>query len=205
MSPRCFVFLPMSFCLIFFCVLFDPNTLFSHPHIFVEPAVTAVFDKEGLAGIREKWIFDEMFSQPVIKDCDKNRDGKFNEKEKAKAIKQNFFRLGAYNYFSQIEVNGKDIIIKFVEDADIAIEENNILFSFFVPLNLKATDKFTQVTISIMDIEYYCDFLPVTEYEFSMRNTEPFRILTEFTQNMTKAYYFGLINPHEARIRFKKK
>lgn len=193
------------FCLVFSCILFPPKPLFSHPHVFVDSSVTAVFDDEGLAGIRQVWIFDEMFSAIIIKNCDRNLDGKFSKKEKTKVIRENFSRLGSYNYFNQIEIDGKEVIIKSVKNADTTITDNNVLFSFFIPLNAKAGDKFKNVTISINDIEYYCDYTPVTEDEFSMKNAEPFHVTVEFVQNMQKSYYFGLVNPYEMRIRFKKK
>ena len=79
-----------------------------------------------------------MFSAIIIKNCDRNLDGKFSKKETTKVIKENFSRLGSYNYFNQIEIDGKEIIIKSVKNADTTITDNNVLFSFFIPLNIKA-------------------------------------------------------------------
>jgi ABC-type uncharacterized transport system substrate-binding protein len=38
------------------------NLAHSHPHVFVDVYMTFVFYERGLSGVRERWIFAEMFS-----------------------------------------------------------------------------------------------------------------------------------------------
>ena len=56
--PHCLriFFLPLFF------VLFFSGTAGAHPHAFVECQLTFVFDKDGLAGLQQRWMLDEMLT-----------------------------------------------------------------------------------------------------------------------------------------------
>ena len=93
--------------LAFLLFALNPQSAFPHPHVFIDNTVAIVFDGEGLAGFRLYWLFDEMFSNMLIHDYDKNGDGKFEEGE-IKGLKRGAFsNLKKFNYFIRLKVNGK--------------------------------------------------------------------------------------------------
>ena len=48
--------------LLFILMMFVSGSLYAHPHLFIEVALEIHADEQGLSGIRQTWIFDEMFS-----------------------------------------------------------------------------------------------------------------------------------------------
>lgn len=60
----------------------------AHPHIFIVQRLTAVFDQTGLAGIRVRWKFDDMFAAMIAEDFDLDRNGRLDPSEVAE-IKEN--------------------------------------------------------------------------------------------------------------------
>ena len=53
----------------------------AHPLIFIAQRVTVVFDEMGLAGIRVRWKFDDMFAGMIAEDFDLNRNGRLDPEE----------------------------------------------------------------------------------------------------------------------------
>ena len=85
--------LSIFFLFILLCCLSmaTPSRLAAHPHAFVEAFVAFVFDKKGLAGIRQRWILDEMLTTSILDLSAENHDGRLDEQEVA-AVKQNGLR-----------------------------------------------------------------------------------------------------------------
>ena len=58
-----------------------PQHLSAHPHVFIRNTLTFVFDENGLKGIEQRWVFDEMFSAGIIFDYDTDANGSFDPVE----------------------------------------------------------------------------------------------------------------------------
>ncbi|WP_421904104.1 DUF1007 family protein [Maridesulfovibrio sp.] len=134
--------------------LLGPTKASAHPHVFVDCSLTFEFDGNGLAGVRQKWWFDEMFAAMILGDFDKNHDNKLTPDE-ATALEQGaFVNLKNFNYFTRILVDGNEH--KPVEAVQFkpSIEEGTLVYEFFIPLNITDGAKHV-VMVAIYDESFY--------------------------------------------------
>ena len=90
-----------GFLYFFFVFLLYATKTLSHPHIFVDCTLSFVFDENGFAGIKERWVFDEMFSSMILNDFDKDRNLSLDSQEIVAIKKGAFSNLKNFNYFTQ--------------------------------------------------------------------------------------------------------
>ena len=178
---------------------------YSHPHVFLETALTIVFDHEGLAGVRVKWLFDEMFSSMILLDFDLNKDQKLEKKEIG-LIRQNAFaNLKNFGYFTSIKINGKPFKVKLVSDFTAALKENQLVYEFMIPCHVRATKRYKEFRVSQYDREYYSAVFYAREKPFTYEGTSSFDIEHWAEKNPDDSYYFGQIVPIELITKFKLK
>ena len=42
----------------------------AHPHVFADVTPIAVFDRSGFVGLKNHWVFDEMYSAAILASAD---------------------------------------------------------------------------------------------------------------------------------------
>ncbi|WP_320006978.1 DUF1007 family protein [Maridesulfovibrio sp.] len=145
--------LPVFIGAMFFCLL-SPIKTSAHPHVFVDCSLTFEFNEKGLAGVRQKWWFDEMFATMILGDFDKNHDNKLTPDE-ATAMEQGaFVNLKNFNYFTRVLVDGKEHTPVEATQFKPSVEDGTLVYSFFVPLNVSGNAKHT-VMVAIYDESFY--------------------------------------------------
>ena len=86
---------------------FIPALLSAHAHMFVDASIEVDFNEKGISGFRNIWIFDDMFSNSMLEDFDKNRDKKLSKKEVAIIKKEAFSYTSEQQYFTRIKIGKK--------------------------------------------------------------------------------------------------
>ncbi|MBE9545948.1 MAG: DUF1007 family protein [Proteobacteria bacterium] len=190
---------------IIFCSVFVPGYLFAHPHVFIDNTVTIVFDRNGLSGIRAKWVFDEMFSSMIIHDYDRDKDGTFSAAEIEKIRNGAFSNIKKFHYFTHVKIEGKDFIVKYVKDFSASLDNESVVYAFFIPCHVAATPSYKEIKIFIYDDTYYVDIALAEEdpvrFENAVSADYDYRIIDD-TEN---PYYYGQVFPQGISVRFKKK
>lgn len=193
-----------SLALIVFVVFVHVPLLAPHPHVFTYSSIKVVFDEYGLAGFEVKWVFDEMFSNMIVHDFDKNRNSHLEPSE-IKDIKDGAFsNLKNFDYFIHIKINNKAFKVKFVRDFSAEIKENALIYRFFVPCHVSAGSSFKEVRISIYDISFYCSVF-LTKNSVDFKNTSSYELHHQIGRNKKEAYYYGQVYPEEIIVRFRRK
>ncbi|WP_419781415.1 DUF1007 family protein [Maridesulfovibrio sp.] len=178
-----------------FCLL-SPVKASAHPHVFVDCSLTFEFNDKGLAGVRQKWWLDEMFSAMILGDFDKNHDSKLSPDE-ATALEQGaFVNLKNFNYFTRILVDGKEHTPVEAVQFKPSIEEGTLVYNFFVPLNISDGAKHV-VMVAIYDESFY------TAVQMDPRNkvlglSGKFQTSLELEPVSEMAYFFDQIVPEAA-------
>jgi ABC-type uncharacterized transport system substrate-binding protein len=187
------------------CWIFGHQAVcWSHPHVFIHAAVDAVFDDEGLAGFRVRWVFDEMFSSTIRMDYDRNDNRRFEPSE-VKALEEGAFsNLKKFNYFVHVDIQGKPFEVRSVRDFTAELKGEKMLYRFFVPCPVRATPRFKEIHIAVYDPEFYCSIFLI-EDPLAYENREPYEVSCRVEDDPDRAYYFGQIIPQEIRMRFKQK
>jgi ABC-type uncharacterized transport system substrate-binding protein len=188
-------------CLLF--LLCAPLPLHSHPHVFIDCSVSAVFDQNGLAGFKLSWVFDKVFSAAIILDFDGNGDSNFDAEE-IDAVKEGAFaNLKNYDYFCHVTVEGAAFRVQYVRDFSVVIRQQRIIYTFFVPCHVPATGQYKTVTVGVYDETYFTDISYDQESLGRAEKAEPFDLDFEMTENRGKAYWGGQIIPKELRLRYR--
>ncbi len=193
-----------SLALIFFVVFVHVPVVAPHPHVFIYNSIKVVFNEKGLAGFKVKWVFDEMFSNMIIHDFDRNRNGHLEPSEIRDIKNGAFSNLKHFGYFTHVKTNGKVFKVKFVKDFSAKIKDNALIYRFFVPCHVSAISSFKEVRISIYDISFYCSVF-LTKNPVDFENAPTYELHHRITKNKKEAYYYGQVYPEEIIVRFRRK
>ena len=190
-----------------------PANILSHPHVFVDCTLTFVFDENGFAGIRNRWVFDEMFSGMMFHDFDKDKDLSLNPQEVAAIKSGAFSNLKNFNYFNHIRIGDQIFAVQFVKDfnAEIdvherfagAVAERNLVYSFFVPCHVSAHNDFKQIRIAVFDEEYYTDIALAPGKIAIEGNSDSFIVQYSKAPAPDLTYYYGQIVPEAVSLKYR--
>lgn len=145
---------PMALAL---AALFCAAPALAHPHVFVDNSVVFVFDGPDLAGVKVRWVFDDMFGTMIREDFDSDGDGSFSKAEAEKVRTGAFENLKNFDYFTFIEVDGKPFRVQRVEGFRTGFSEDRLFYDFFVPCRVSGVGGRRRVLLSLHDPEYYAE------------------------------------------------
>lgn len=142
------------------------QSLFSHPHMFIDSRVEVVANQEGLQGFRVEWLFDKFFTAQILLDYDADQNSSFDSEE-VEAIEAGAFNnLVNYNYFTTVEAGGKRKAITRVNQFDAFLVDKRLGYRFFIPLEVPLPSREgsrEQVRLSIFDHTFFCDIASTRE------------------------------------------
>jgi ABC-type uncharacterized transport system substrate-binding protein len=188
-----------------FLLLGLARTSFSHPHVFVANSLSMVFDDQGLAGVRLKWVFDDFFSSMIAGDYDLNQNSKLDKSEIALIKKEAFANLANFKYFTFIKIDGKLFDVKYVRDFQATLIEGKLAYEFFIPCHVKAASGFKEFTVSQYDTTYYTYVGFAKDRPVSIEGGAGFEVSHRIAENPKETYYFGMLHPVEVILRFRLK
>jgi ABC-type uncharacterized transport system substrate-binding protein len=188
-----------------FLLLVFPQLSLSHPHVFIQNTLAIIFDHQGLAGIRVKWVFDEFFSSMIVGDYDQNHNNKLENSE-VKTIKMEAFaNLANYEYFTFIRIQGKRFKVEYVRDFSAALAGGKLVYEFLIPCHVKSSPTFKELIISQYDPTYYSRVAFDKDQPVKVISEPRFQISYRIAKNMNESYYFGQVHPVEVITRFRQK
>lgn len=182
-----------------FIIFVGIKTTSAHPHVFIDGHLSAKMSQDGLVGFQLKWIFDDMMSSGVILDYDIDGDGVFNKKERQTVKSEVFDYLKNYNYFTEIEIDGKPFKIKHIQQFKPQILEGKLVYDFFIPCQVMVSSYKKVVKISVYDKEYF-SHINMTEENIKISNMKTVGVNFTVYKNSKKSYYFGNLIPIEAKL-----
>jgi ABC-type uncharacterized transport system substrate-binding protein len=83
----------------------------AHPHLFIDISLNMLFAKDkSLQTMDISWKFDDMNSEILIMDYDKNMNGEF-DRDETDFFKQELFEtlMKEYNYYTLMKIGGRNI------------------------------------------------------------------------------------------------
>ena len=176
----------------------------AHPHVFIYSNIVVVFNEKGLTGFKIRWSFDEMFSNMIILDFDKNGNHRFETPEIESIKKSAFSNLHKFDYFTHLKIDGKPFKLNHVTDFSAKIIEDKLVYEFFAPCHVRAIDVSKEVKLSIYDSTFYSSvFLEKNPVAFESHQL--YEVEHQIERNKKEAYYYGQIYPEEITLRFKLK
>lgn len=120
-------------------VLALPLALAAHPHVFIDANINFIFAGSRATHAELNWVFDAMFTEQVLSQCDGNRNRLIDAAE-IPAVRQGFFvNLRHSKYFVFLWIN--DVFQQTVTATDFHASVNpagRLVFRFRIPLAVPA-------------------------------------------------------------------
>ncbi len=108
--------------------------LYAHPHVFVDTELEIVI-KEKSVNINVLWHFDEMTSQLMIMDFDRNKNH-ILDKDEMKEIKEVAFdNMKEFNYYFEIGQNKTKVKNINPQNFNVIVKDDIITYSFVITVN----------------------------------------------------------------------
>lgn len=147
-----------AFVCAFLTLILCASPSYSHPHLFIKPAVEFINSEKGITAIRVRWIWDEWWSEDVKMECDLDGNNLFNAKETAQVKKSFFDGVEDFNYFLKIKIDKKEIKIKGIRDFAVnVLPDGNVAYDFTVDFP-KGLSLKNEIEVCFVDKTIYTAF-----------------------------------------------
>lgn len=130
----------------------------AHPHVWVKSTSELIYAPDGtVTGIRQHWVFDDMFTAFALQGIEAKEKGKFTREELAPLAKVNVESLKEYDYFTYATVDGKKTpLAEPAPDYWLDYKDEVLTLNFTLPF--KQPVKAKDLKIEIYDPTYFIDF-----------------------------------------------
>lgn len=137
---------------ILFIYIFIAVASYTHPHIQILTRSKVEFEDDSVKGVWMEWEFDEYFSADIILSYDLDEDSNFTREETDDIYNNAFISLKDYDYFTYIREGERRWSPKEVENFSVDINNENVIYKFFVPLNIESRT----FSLAVYDFTYFC-------------------------------------------------
>jgi len=174
----------------------------AHPHVFIVQRLHVVFDENGLAGIKIRWKFDDMFASMIAEDHDRNKNGQLEPSE-VKTIKEEAFSyISKSNYFTFVKIDNKPFKIKFIADFNAVLKDQQLEYEFFVPCHVRASHNIKKITVASYDPSYYSAIFFAKNGPVSIASVDAYKVKTAIREDPSTTIYYGMIHPWTLFLEF---
>ena len=179
---------------------FCATAALAHPHVFAQARMELKSTPDGHIGeLRHVWRFDELFTSTVILEFDADKDGALGDAELDEVANIVAGSIAEFNYFQNVEVNGKDIGFKKVEEMTVGVEDGQLIL-LFATMPIEPVKLMDEPKIGIFDptfytaIEFYSesDMVLIDAPEgcaHKMIVPDPDEAIAQNAQSLTEAFY----------------
>lgn len=119
MASRSIPLLPLGLAAALGLALTQPSR--AHPHVWVSVETTVIYDKQTVTGLRQRWLFDELYSGMAVQGLDANGDGVLDRSELAELATANVEGLKEFDYFTFAKLGNQ--LLAFDPPTDILMEQ----------------------------------------------------------------------------------
>ena len=176
--------------------------LAAHPHVFIVQRIKVIFDDNGLSGFKIRWDFDDMFTSMIAGDYDKNQNGLLEPDEVSVIKEEAFSYTSNQDYFTFIKIDGKPFKVRYVKDFSAQLNDNKLVYEFFIPCHVRAASSMKQVIVASYDPTYYSAIYYADKNPASLEKGEKFRVKSAIRQDASTSIYFGMVHPWALFLNF---
>jgi len=138
---------------------------FCHPHVFVDATVQVQFDSVGFSSVKNRWVYDELYSSAMMASGDKNGDGVISDDESPwfqKAILEEF---ASKNYYNYVQSGSNFLKAERVRNFKASLQNKRLTLDFEVDFGTPATKDYSMLVVVVADPSNY--ILMTTDMENS--------------------------------------
>ena len=127
----------------------------AHPHVFVDATVKAVFDQNSLVGIRNHWVYDEIYSAATFASADADGNGQLSAKESEQLKNTVLGPLASKNFYNYVLVETDFYATDGIKNFKAEMKNGKLVLDFTVLFSIAAKKDYTMVTIAVDDLTNY--------------------------------------------------
>lgn len=166
--------------------------------------MTVLFDGQKLSGITFRWVFDPMFSAMLFTDFTPDSKGQFSPSVIKQIKADDFDNLENYHYFLAFMV-GKKRLSRFdiQQFTPTMVNHSNLVYSFFVPLNLPVQPEDQTLRVTVYDDTYFVAFDLLHANDVAVKGDQAVSVALSIEKPIVKPLWPGQYMPDNLVIRFK--
>jgi ABC-type uncharacterized transport system substrate-binding protein len=172
----------------------------AHPHVFIDNHVIFVFDGAMMTGFREIWVFDDVFSDQLLKQFDTDRDGHFSDEESDAVAKGTLPNLGRFHYFTYIWLDGKMLPPIVPSDFHAVAESGIVAFNFMVKLPQPIDPRRVKFALEANDRTFYVQVALAQRKRFGIAGMKGITCEPHVEEDEANAYYDGSVYPERVTL-----
>lgn len=131
------------------------SVAFAHPHVFVDAKVQVFFNENGLSGVLNHWVYDEVYSMATVTSVDKNGDGNLSAEE-IKALKPVVLgQVAKSNYFNYIQSGSDFLEAKAIKNFSASVEKGRLVLDFMVSFVAPVGNDYSMLVVVVADPTNY--------------------------------------------------
>jgi ABC-type uncharacterized transport system, periplasmic component len=126
----------------------------AHPHVFADVSVVAEFDQGGFSGIKNHWVYDELYSAAMA--ASMGYDGKAFSKEANEKLKAAILGpLQESNYYNYVQIEADFLKAEGVKNFKATMKDGKLVLDFTVKFTVPVTADYTMLVIVVSDPTNY--------------------------------------------------
>lgn len=170
--------------------------LLAHPHVWIDAVVTFEFTEAGeLEAVRQRWVFDDLFSSWVIEAHDADADGRFDPDELKSLQAGAFDNLKEYGYFTHLRVDGTPVPLERIVRFEAEVEDDRLVYTFALELPEPVAAGREQVAVGVFDPEYYVELILDAQDPVRFGGLPSGACSYEIFHDSENPIYFGMVDP----------
>ena len=139
--------------LIFF--LFFAVSANAHPHVFADVGVVAEFDQGGFIGIRNHWVYDEMYSAAMASSVGYSGAGDFTAEQNKRLEAAIMGPIEGKNFFNYVQVEASFLKAEGVKGFKAAMKNGKLVLDFVVKFSVPVASDYVMLVIVVSDPTNY--------------------------------------------------
>lgn len=175
------------------------TTARAHPHIWIDAGAELRFADGRLVAIEQRWVFDEVFSDFIRQEHDRDGDGRFDAEETEAVRREAFESLAELGWLTHLRIGEEHVALPEAQAFTVAVEEGLVVYRFSLPLPEPADPSGGPVVLSLYDETYYIDILLVAEQAVRLTGAPEACRWTLF-EDAANPIYFGMIHPQAVDV-----
>lgn len=127
----------------------------AHPHIFVDARPDLVFDSNGLKGVKQHWVFDEMYSAAMISSIDQDKNGKIVADELDSMYKYVIQPVERFSFFNHLVLGESFLKFSSAVQFKATIVNGQLVCDFLLPVVIPAGSDYSMLLLVMADPANY--------------------------------------------------
>ena len=95
----------------------------AHPHVWIAAETTVLYENGTVTGIKQRWLFDELYTASATQGLDANNDGVYDRAELKELAQVNIEGLKDFDYFTFAKLAGQDLVFSIPKDYWLELVE----------------------------------------------------------------------------------